>query len=66
MLGSYSDEIGERGERDPDRDEQECVGNKIRENHEGQPAEQRNDGLLLLAIQEESEPDGTEKQSPEK
>jgi len=54
---SESDEIGNDYEHDPYCDKKNGVRNKIREDHEGQPANQWDDRFLFLAVQEESEPD---------
>ena len=50
----------------PDSDKKNGVGNEIREDHEGQPADQRHHRLLPSAVHEKAEPNRTEKQAPEK
>ncbi len=60
MRFSESDEVGNSCEHRPNCDENNGVGNKIREDHERQPANHWNGRLLLPAVHEESEPDRTE------
>ena len=63
---SDSDEVGKGYERDSNGDKKNGAGNEIREDHQGQPADQWDDRLLLLAVREEAEPEGAEKQAPKK
>src|SRR5215213_4049558 len=62
---SVPEEVGNRDERRPDGDQKKGARNEIRENHESQPAGQRDDRTLLLPIYEEAEPDGAEDHAPE-
>lgn len=63
---SDSDEEGKRDESDPDCDKKHSIGNEIRVDHQDKPAHHRHNSFLLLAIDEETEPDRAEDQTPEK
>jgi hypothetical protein len=52
-----SDEVRNNNERDAYRDENIIAGHKVRKDHQGEAAGQGYDGSLLLAVQEEAEPD---------
>jgi hypothetical protein len=66
LAFSDSEEVGNSHQHDPDGDQQDGVGHKIGEEHEGHPADEWDDRSLLLSIDEEAKPDGTEKQTPKK
>ena len=61
---SNSDEVGNGDEQRSDGDKQHGVGHEVRKNHEDEPADQGNDFLLLLAIDEEAESGRAEEQAP--
>jgi hypothetical protein len=48
--------VWDSNKRQSQYDEQNGVGNKIRENHQGDAAGQRHDHLLAFAIDKKSEP----------
>jgi hypothetical protein len=67
MSGSWPGNAFARGSKfekdwnnykhDPDSNKNDGVGNKVREDHERQAADKRNDSALLPAVYEETEPD---------
>ncbi len=61
VLGdSISDEIRNEYECRADDCQRYRIGNEIREDHERQPANERHDGLLFLAVHEVCESESTE------
>src|SRR6202453_562290 len=59
------EEIRDRAQRDPDRDQRYDVGNEIRINSQADSADERCGRPLFLAVDEEADADGTEEQAPQ-
>ena len=66
LRDSDSDEVRYKYEHGADDCQQNRIDNEIRKDHERQPANQWHDGLMLLTVQEVSESEGAEQQTPEK
>src|ERR1700675_3643229 len=62
---SELEKIRNGDEHHSDRDQCNDIGNKVGVDHQHQTAHQGNDGTLLLAVQEKTEPDRAEQQPPE-
>lgn len=60
-----TEKVGKRDEQYSYTDEQHHIGHKVWEENQSQPADQRDNRPLLLAIDEKSQPNRAEKQSPE-
>jgi hypothetical protein len=54
---SDSEEVRNDHEQATDNDQKDDIGHEIREDHQGQPANQWHDRVLLPAVNEEAEPD---------
>lgn len=63
-MASGPKNIGDYRQRRPDNDEKNCMRNKVREGHQSNGAEQRNDKSLLLSVDKVGKTDGTENHSP--
>lgn len=65
ILRSTPKEIWSEDEHRSDDDEKNRIRDKVGEYHQDQAAHQWNRALLLAAIDEEAEPDGTKEKAPE-
>lgn len=63
-FSSNSDEVRDDDEYYADGDEQNCVGNKIREDHQGQTTEHGDHRHLFLTVHEESKSDCAKYHTP--
>ena len=57
LYRSYSDEVRENDECEPNYDQGNHVRNEVRKNHEGQYADERDNCILLPTVHEKAESD---------